>query len=438
MNVSKTVESDVLVVGAGVAGATTARLLAEGGHRVVLLDRARFPRDKPCGEGVMPTGVRLLDRLGVLAKIPAEQRHVLRGVGFVVDGRDRIRGDFPDVGGGFDRGLGVKRLVLDHHLLEHARAHPGVEVHEGEPATDVRWPDGRFAEVCTPALLYRARVVVGADGARSLVRRKLGLEKPRGARRRYGMRAHFTFPRLAGARGRPLGDYVTVYRDPAGECYTTPVSDTELEVALTVERERMGAFAGRLESAFDDYLHGLPHLRAAVGGGERTSAVLACGPFDVWARSRVAARAVLVGDAGGYLDPITGEGISLALQGACWAAGTIDAALRLDDLSAARLRPYHVRVERALRHYKALTRVVLYLCRHGWLAGLLVRRLACCPGLYSSLMAINCGVQTFWDLRPEDLLRLLLGRAPGSTTPCACRRRPSTTSTSWTTPPSTC
>src|SRR5437773_12265368 len=100
---SLTVDADVVVVGASVAGATTARLLAETGHHVILLDRARFPRDKPCGEGVMPTGVRLLDRLGVLAKIPAEQRHILRGVGFVVNGRDRVRGDFPDVGEGLDR-----------------------------------------------------------------------------------------------------------------------------------------------------------------------------------------------------------------------------------------------------------------------------------------------------------------------------------------------
>src|SRR5205807_2242668 len=92
------IDTDVLVVGGGVAGAATARLLAETGQQVILLDRARFPRDKPCGEGVMPTGVRLLDRLGVLAKIPPERRHILRGVGFVVHGRDRVCGDFPDIG----------------------------------------------------------------------------------------------------------------------------------------------------------------------------------------------------------------------------------------------------------------------------------------------------------------------------------------------------
>jgi flavin-dependent dehydrogenase len=402
------IETDVLVVGGGVAGATTARLLAEAGHRVIVLDRARFPRDKPCGEGVMPTGVRLLDRLGVLAKIPPGQRHTLRGVGFVVNGRERVQGDFLDIGDGFDRGLGVKRLVLDQQLLEHAQAHPGVEIHEGEPATTALWPPGRLAEVCTPMACYRARVVVGADGVRSLIRRRLGLELSRGRRRRYGLRAHFTF-----RDGQALGEYVTVYRDPGAECYTTPVSAAELEVALLVERSAMKAFAGKLEAAYDAYLHGLPHLRAAVQGGQRTSAVLACGPFDVWARSRVADRAVLVGDAGGYLDPITGDGIALALQGACWAAEVVDGALRHDDLSAARLRPYHTRLERALRHYKALTRAVLSLIRHERLAALVVRRLARCPQLYSSLLAINCGVRTFWDLRLADLCRFVVGwRSP--------------------------
>src|SRR5436309_16056238 len=81
------IDTDVLVVGGGVAGATTARLLAEAGHRVIVLDRARFPRDKPCGEGVMPTGVRLLDRLGVLRQFPPGQWRALRGVEFVVNGR---------------------------------------------------------------------------------------------------------------------------------------------------------------------------------------------------------------------------------------------------------------------------------------------------------------------------------------------------------------
>jgi flavin-dependent dehydrogenase len=124
----------------------------------------------------------------------------------------------------------------------------------------------------------------------------------------------------------------------------------------------------------------------------------------------VADRAILVGDAGGYLDPITGEGISLALQGAHWAAEVVADALRRDDLSAARLRPYHTRVEKALGHSRILTRAVLGLVRDERLAAFVVRRLACCPELYSSLLAISCGVRTFWDLRLADLLGLVFRR----------------------------
>jgi flavin-dependent dehydrogenase len=248
-------------------------------------------------------------------------------------------------------------------------------------------------------------VVVGADGTRSLIRRKLGLELPRGRRRRYGIRAHFTFP-----RGWQLPDYVMVFGDPGAECYTTPVSATELELALLVERGRMKSFAGRLEHAFEAYLQSLPHLREVVRGGQRTSEVLACGPFDVRARSRVSDRAILVGDAGGYLDPITGEGISLALQGAYWAAEVVADALRRDDLSAARLQPYHMRLERAFGHARVLTRAMLSVVRHKWLATFLVRRLACCPELYQRLLAINCGVRTFWDLGLTDLVGFVFGR----------------------------
>ena len=185
-------------------------------------------------------------------------------------------------------------------------------------------------------------------------------------------------------------------------------------MALLVERGRMKAFAGRLAAAYDAHLASLPHLREVVRGGRRTTDVQACGPFDTWARSRVADRAILVGDAGGYLDPITGEGISLALQDA----------LRRDDLSAGRLRAYHERLERASRHARILTRAMLGLVRHRWLASSLVRRLACCPELYSSLLAINCGVRTFWDLRLADLLRFVAGRRQASHhAPCQPARR---------------
>ena len=139
------------------------------------------------------------------------------------------------------------------------------------------------------------------------------------------------------------------------------------------------------------------------------SDVLACGPFDVQTTSRVADRAILVGDAGGYLDPITGEGISLALQCAYWSAEIVDDALRRDDLSAKALRPYHDRVEHFISHHKLLTRALLFLGLRRRLFGIIIKRLRRSPELYSSLLAVNCGAIRLADIRKADLWRVIVG-----------------------------
>lgn len=390
-------QADVVVVGGGVAGATTARLVAEKGHQVVLLDRARFPREKPCGEGVMPTGVRLLQRMGLLEKLGPEDTHVIRGVRFVLDERTEVAGKFPDVGEGFDQGLGIRRRKLDHLLLEHAIQHPSVEVHEEAPVTDVRFPPRGPVEVDAAGTTYRARIVVGADGLHSIVRRKRGLEAPGGRRLRYGLRAHFDLD-------HPCPDMVSVLVTPIGELYTTPVGPAQLQVAMLLEKQEMSRFRGDLEAGFEHCVASLPLLR----GARRATPVLACGPFDRRARCRVGDRTLLVGDAAGYLDPITGEGISLALQSAHWAAESLDDALRREDTTASSLLPYHRRLEHALRHYKLLTRALLLLSRWPRLASLVVRRLDRFPDLYSDLLAVNCGVRRLWDLDPLRVLQAML------------------------------
>jgi flavin-dependent dehydrogenase len=118
---------------------------------------------------------------------------------------------------------------------------------------------------------------------------------------------------------------------------------------------------------------------------------------------------VLVGDAGGYLDPITGEGISLALQSGYWAAEIVAGALQRNDLSAKSLQPYHDRVEHFIRDHQKLTRALLFLGGHRDLFAFIVNRLRRSPELYSSLLAVNCGALNFHDLRAIDICRALFG-----------------------------
>lgn len=397
-------EADVVVVGGGIAGATTARLLGESGWGVIVLDKSRFPRDKPCGEGIMPTGVRLLHQLGILSRIPTAQQHVIRGVRFVVGDVASVQGEFPDIGDGFRAGLGVTRLVLDELLLRHAQDHPNVEVHEGKAVTDLR-SDRGAVEVLTNAHRYRCRLVVGADGLRSLVRSRLGLGLIRGRRQRFGIRTHFQL-----SPGTQLDDFVCVDQNASDQCFTTPVGKSELQVALLLEKARMKPFAGRVDLAFDECLAARPGLRAVLAGARRSSPILACGPFDAWPRDRVADRAVLVGDAAGYLDPLTGEGISLALQGAIWATEVIHDALRRDDVSIQQLRSYDRRLTLAMRHYKWLTYALLALSRYPRIAQCAVRKLSHCPGLYTKLLGVNCGVLSLWDVRPMEWVRFLVAQ----------------------------
>src|SRR5690348_11106994 len=119
--------ADVVVVGAGPAGAATAILLAERGHDVVLLDRARFPRDKVCGEYLSPEGSRVLDRLGVLKAVEQSGARPLRGMRIVAPDGTALAGDYPTEGrwrGYRDHALAVPRRRFDAVLVERARALP--------------------------------------------------------------------------------------------------------------------------------------------------------------------------------------------------------------------------------------------------------------------------------------------------------------------------
>jgi geranylgeranyl reductase family protein len=318
-------DAEVLVIGGGPAGAATAALLARGGRDVVLLEKGAFPREKPCGEYYSPGVVDALGRLGALDAVLAEEHAWLAGMR-VGTGRAGFLLSYPD--GDRDRkALGIRRHVLDRVLLDHARA-CGVEVRENARVLGATVEDGRVASVRVRGAageeVLRSRFVVAADGRRSAIARSLGLDAPVRWPRRMGLATHY-----AGGFDE-LGPFGEMHVGRGLYCGLGPVGGGLVSVGL------VGASGAKpagepTERFFDRRLAELPGVARALCGAERIGRVRGIGPL---ARrvSRVAGPGyLLVGDAAGFLDPFTGEGVSRALRGAELAAEAVERALRRGD-----------------------------------------------------------------------------------------------------------
>lgn len=396
---------DVVVVGGGPAGASTALLLARAGASVVVLDRARFPRDKPCAEYVSPAAAAVLERLGagVVAAVERGAHARVHGMRVVAPDGTAMLGRLPRPG------YALPRARLDTILLSAAGA-AGAAVREGVTVEDLVWDRGAVAGVVARAAsghreTCRARVVVGADGLRSAVARRIG-----GVRRTRPQRIAFA-AHVAGVAG--VDGVGELHVSECGYVGLGPVGDGVTTVALVLPQRavRRGARRGRdYRRDFFAELERFPGLAGRFDAGRLVRGVLATGPFAQSARASVAAGALLVGDAADFFDPFTGQGIYAALRGAELAAATLVCALRsgAGPVSRAALAPYRRARRRAFAGKWLLERAIGL--GVGWpaLTVRVVRRLAARPEL-ADLMVGAAGniVAARRVFTPSVLARLL-------------------------------
>jgi len=357
---------DLVVVGGGPAGLAVAVHARLADVRVTVLDRRRPPVDVACGEGVMPEGVAALLRLGV--RLEPGQAMPFRGIRFLGDGVS-AEGTFPS-----GDGLGIRRTTL-HRALSGRAEDLGAELRWGVKVTGLR-PDG----VETDGGLVAGRLVVGADGRRSNVRTWSGLDGAPVRRRRFGVRRHVDV--------EPWTDRVEVYWADGAEAYVTPVGPRTVGVALLWSGER---------TDFDRLITRFPELHERIGRATAVSDDRGAGPLEQRARGVVAGRVALVGDASGYVDAISGEGLGLAFR----QAEALVSAYVQGDLPA--YRSAHRGIS---RHPIRMTRLLLLLSDHPRLRRRVLHRLAERPDLMTRFLALKAAPGGPRAMGREGVVRL--------------------------------
>lgn len=351
---------DVAIAGGGPAGLAVAIEAAGRGLSAVVFERRRWPIDKACGEGLMPAGVRALERLGAAVDVDGCAPFV--GVRYLQDDGTCAAARF--AGG---PGLGVRRAALSAALLARARA-LGVVLRAGCAVQGFE-AAAQLVSVHTDDGEVEARLLVAADGLASPIRRMAGLDGPRAHARRFGVRRHFAVA--------PWSDHVDVHWADGVEAYVTPAGPRQVGVAFLWDEAQLGP------QRFDSLLAWFPALHERLHGCTPASEDRGAGPLERAAAGPVAGRVVLVGDAAGYVDALSGEGLSLAFAGAAaLGAGLQSAVVRGGPALAAYART----AEEAFRRYAWLTRTLLLLSRHPALRRRVIRGLAANPALFGWLL----------------------------------------------------
>lgn len=352
--------TEVGIIGAGPAGLCLAVDLAQRGVSTAVFERGELGGDKACGEGLMPKGLKVLERLGVRARIDPSACSPFRGIRYVQE--DGSAAEAPVPGGG----LGIRRTALMAALVSRA-SELGVDLRARTPIRGHRLEEDR-AVLRTDGGEAECRILVGADGLGSGTRKAAGLDLPTPGPGRYGLRQHFRRPAWS--------DCVEIHFGRGAEAYVTPAGPNRIGVAFLFTR------SAEERVDFPSMLARFPALAERLAGAPPDSEPRGAGPFLRAARAPGRGRLVLLGDAAGYVDAITGEGLSLAFQSAASLAEAIPRALAGGHPEQVLWRWGRSR-ERAYRHYAFWAHGLLEIAHRPKVRRTVIHGLGRTPGLFA-------------------------------------------------------
>lgn len=356
-------DSDIIVVGAGPAGAATAAHAARAGLRVILIDRQTFPRDKVCGDFVGPVAILELEKIGVASRSGFRNGNIIENAALYLDGQHLITSAIPRIPGVPSYGRVIPRMTLDNWIVEAADA-AGARVLQGYRVNqfDVD-PDGVNIQVGGPGgtRVLRARVVVGADGSSSLMARTLRNEQARDEDRIIAVRGYFE-----GVDGpaEQADLYFTAESFP-GYYWLFPTGPGTANVGVGMVLETLPPTTDHLRELLMRLIDEDKALGARLRHAQLKGRVTGWPLTTYNPHVRITSdRVLLVGDAAGLINALNGEGIQYALQSGRWAAETLETCAANDDFSRTALATYVARVQNELRYDMALSSMIVQLIRN--------------------------------------------------------------------------
>lgn len=389
----------VIVIGGGPTGLVAALNLARRQIPVTVLERKDWPVDKVCGEGLMPSGVEILRRLGVLEHLSLESEKELhyfpfKGIRYIDPSGAQAEAEFLS-----GSGMGIRRLHLSQALLKAVQKNPFITLCPNTEFVDFEQLDQQvWVKTLDQKTKLKGRlgpftILLGCDGLHSRVRKLSNLNaNPPGKQKRIGSRVHFAM--------RPWSDKVEVWWEKGIEAYITPNSSDQIEVAFIWDHDQVNPqLRGGPFSFF-------PELQKKLLSQKRTSNLQSIGPLAQRALKAVNGQVVLLGDALLFLDGITGEGLSMG-----FAQGELFADLLASSLEKAKkgilsnpFAEFEKQVSKQMQNYLRMTHLALFLTRHPKIRKWSIQLLAIFPTLFQHLLEVNMGKRSLLKILMPKVL----------------------------------